>query len=48
MFSELYIVHFNHFSIPRCGDQCTRWCSNYGIIKKKITVKTFMIIIHGK
>ena len=29
MFSELYIVHFNHFSIPRCGDQCTRWCSNY-------------------
>ena len=21
MFSELYIVHFNHFSIPRCGDQ---------------------------
>ena len=47
MFSELYIVHFNHFSIPRCGDQCTRWCSNYGIIKK-LTVKTFMVIIHGK
>ena len=34
MFRELYIVHFNHFSIPRCGDQCTRWCSNYVIIKK--------------
>ena len=47
MFSEFYIVHFNHFSIPRCGDQCTSWCSNYGIIKK-ITVKTFMVIIHGK
>ena len=34
MFSELYIVDFNHFSVPRCGDQCTSCCNNYGIIKK--------------
>ena len=47
MFCELYIVHFNHFSVPRCGDQCTSCCKNYGIIKKK-KVKTCMVVIHGK
>ena len=31
MFSELYFVHF---SVPRRGDQCTSWCSNYGIVKE--------------
>ena len=34
MISELYIVHFNHFSVPRCCDQCTSRCSNHGIMKK--------------
>ena len=47
MFSELYMVDFNHFRVPRSGDQCTSWCSTYGIILK-ITVKTLMVTIHGK